>query len=106
MKTELMPFTEKMIPDAGELVAQRHKRNRMNLPLLPARFEDASVSVKAVEELWKKKFRNGYAAFRDGKMVAYLLGNFAVQSWGRCGYVYLPGYALADGESVTTIQDL
>ena len=39
-------------------------------------------------------------------MTAYLLGDFTVQPWGRCGYVYLPGYALAEGESVTTIQDL
>ena len=39
-------------------------------------------------------------------MTAYLLGDFTVQSWGRCGYVYLPGYALAEGESITVIQDL
>jgi ribosomal protein S18 acetylase RimI-like enzyme len=28
------------------------------------------------------------------------------QSWGRCGYVYLPGYAVAEGESPALIQDL
>jgi hypothetical protein len=64
------------------------------------------VAAKAVEALWQKKFKNGYAAFRDGKMVAYLLGDFTVHSWGLCGYVYLPGYALADGESVAAMQDL
>lgn len=106
MKPEIKSFTEEMIPEAGILLAQRHKRNRANLPLLPARFEDSQIAVKAVQALWQKKFKNGYAAFRDGKMTAYLLGEFTIQSWGRCGYVYLPGYALADGESLMTIQDL
>ena len=106
MKVEIKPFTAEMIPEAGNLLAQRHKRNLAKLPLLPVRFVDSAVSTKAVETLWQKKFKNGYAAFRDGKMTAYLLGEFVVQSWGRCGYVYLPGYALAEGESMTTLQDL
>jgi ribosomal protein S18 acetylase RimI-like enzyme len=106
MKTEYLPFTEKMILEAGSLLAQRHKRNRKSLHLLPARFEDPQVTVKAVEALWQKKFKSGYAAFRDGKMVAYLLGDTTVQPWGRYGYVYLPGYALADREGVGSIQDL
>lgn len=106
MKVEIRSFTEEMIPEAGNLLAQRHKRNRVSLTLLPARFEETQVAVKAVEALWQKKFKNGYAAFRDGKMVAYLLGDFTIQPWGRCGYVYLPGSALAEGESIMTIQDL
>ncbi|HET7144386.1 MAG TPA: hypothetical protein VFI68_10235, partial [Anaerolineales bacterium] len=106
MKTEFIPFTENMIPEAGKLLAERHNRNRVRLPLLPVRFEDSSVATKAVEALWQKKSRNGYAALRDGQMVAYLLGDFTVQPWGRCGYVYLPGYALADGESTEAVQDL
>jgi ribosomal protein S18 acetylase RimI-like enzyme len=106
MKTEIKSFTEEMIPEAGNLLAMRHKRNRASLPLLPARFENANIAVKAVQALWQKKFKNGYAAFRNGKMTAYLLGDFTVQSWGRCGYVYLPGYALVEDESVATMQDL
>jgi GNAT superfamily N-acetyltransferase len=106
MKTEYLPFNDQMIAEAGRLLAARHKRNRAVLPLLPARFEDADVAAKAVETLWKKKFKNGYAAFRDGKMKAYLLGEFVNQSWGRDGYVYLPGYALDEGESAATLQDL
>ena len=106
MKAEIKSFTAEMIPEAGSLLAERHKRNRKKLPLLPARFEDPQVAINAVETLWQKKFKNGYAAFRDGKMTTYLLGDFTVQSWGRCGYVYLPGYALAEGESIATIQDL
>ncbi|MFN8412602.1 MAG: GNAT family N-acetyltransferase [Anaerolineales bacterium] len=106
MKTEFLPFTEKMIPEAGRLLAQRHKHNRTIQPLLPARFEDEGVSTKAVEALWQKKLKSGYAAFRNGKMIAYLIGEFLVQPWGRCGYVYLPGYALAESESTNILQDL
>ncbi len=87
-------------------MAERHTRNRKNLPLLPARFEDAQIASKAVEALWQKKLKNGFAAFRDGKMVAYLIGETTTQPWGRSGYVYLPGYALAEAESPAVVQDL
>jgi len=106
MKTEYLPFTEKMIPDAGKLLANRHKRNRKSLPLLPPRFEEPSVATKAVEALWGKKHKYGYAAFSDGKMIAYLIGETMTLPWGRSGYVYLPGYALAEGENPSIMQDL
>jgi len=106
MSIEIKPFTQEVIPLAGELLSLRHKRNRAQFPLLPARFEDARVAVKAVNTLWEKKLKHGYAAFRDGKMVAYVIGEYTTQPWGRCGYVYLPGYALAENESAGIIQDL
>ena len=106
MKTELLPFRGEMIPDAGKLLAKRHTCNRRNLPLLPTRFEDPQISAKAVETLWQEKFSSGYAAFRNGKMTAYLIGSFADQPWARSGYVHLHGYALDDGESIATLQDL
>ena len=106
MKTKLEPFTHAMLSEASMLLAKRHQRNRKTNPLLPIRFEKQKVAEQALEALWQKKFRNGYTAFRNRKMVAYLLGDFTVQPWGRCGYVYLPGYALAEGESVSTLQDL
>lgn len=106
MKTEIKPFTQEMIPLAGEILSQRHKRNRVQLPLLPVQFEDPRVGVKAVSAMWEKKFKYGYAAFRDEKMTAYLIGEYITQPWGRCGYVYLPGYALIENESTAIIQDL
>lgn len=105
-KTKLLPFTKEMIPAAGKLLAKRHAGNRASLPLLPERFDDIQVATGAVEALWGKKFKNGYAAFRNRDMTAYLLGNPTTQPWARCGYVYLPGYALAEGESPAAIQDL
>jgi len=106
MKTEYIPFTKEMIPDAGKLLAERHTHHRKSLPLLPARFEDPQVATKAVEALWQKKLKNGYAACRAGKMVAYLIGETMTPPWGRSGYIYLPGYALAEDESPAVLQDL
>jgi GNAT superfamily N-acetyltransferase len=106
MKTRIVAFTEDHIPEAGRLLALRHQNDRRKQPLLPERFLDSAVATGAVNALWQEKFRNGYAAFRDGKMVAYLIGEYALQPWGRCGSVYLPGYALVEGESRTIIQDL
>lgn len=106
MKFEILPFTENMIPEAGRLLAERHKRNRLMLPLLPARFEDPLVAAKAVELLWRRKVTNGYAAFRNGKIVAYLIGECTTQFWARCGYIYLHGNALAADESPSILQDL
>jgi GNAT superfamily N-acetyltransferase len=106
MKPEILPFSEEMIPAAGELLAARNARDRADLPLLPARFEAAEMATVAVAATWAKKYRHGYAAFRDGSMTAYLLGEHTAQPWARCGYVHLPGYALAEDESPRTLQDL
>lgn len=106
MKTEYLPFSTEMIPEAGNLLAKRHRCNRQVLPLLPAKYEDSQAASRALENVWRSQFRNGYAAFRNGQMLAYLIGDFEEQPWARSGYVYLPGYALAEGEGVAVLQDL
>jgi GNAT superfamily N-acetyltransferase len=106
MKTEFLPFSNEMIPEAGKLLAERHKCNRERLPLLPARFEEADAATRAVKSMWQEKYRNGYAAFRDGRMIAYLVGKTSTDPWGRAGYAYLPGYAVTDEEDAAVIQDL
>jgi GNAT superfamily N-acetyltransferase len=106
MKTEIVPFTDEMIPMAAELLSQRQKKNRQQSFLLPERFEDPQVAGQAVEALWQGKRKCGYAAFCNGTMAAYLIGETTTNSWGRAGYVYLPGYAIAAGESPRLLQDL
>jgi GNAT superfamily N-acetyltransferase len=106
MKIEYIPFRSEMIPEAAELLARRHRSDREKFPLLPKRFEEPQVASKAIEALWKEKHKNGFAALRAGKMVAYILGQSSTNPWGRSGYVYLPGYALENGESPAVIQDL
>jgi GNAT superfamily N-acetyltransferase len=78
----------------------------MKLPALPTRFEDTTVASRAVAALWQEKHKGGYAAFRNGKMIAYLIGETSTEAWGRSGYVYLPGHAVAEGASPSLVQDL
>ncbi|HJR78459.1 MAG TPA: GNAT family N-acetyltransferase [Anaerolineales bacterium] len=106
MKIEIGPFTKDLLADAGRLLAQRHKHHRALLPEFPSRFEDVAMTTKAIETLFEKNTFNGFAALRDGNLVAYLIGETMTQPWGRSGYVYLPGCALAEGESPALIQDL
>jgi RimJ/RimL family protein N-acetyltransferase len=106
VKTETLPFTSEMIPAAANLLSQRHKRNRQEFPLLPARFEDPQVASRAIQALWQEKLKGGYAVFCKGTMMAYLIGETTTHPWGRAGYVYLPGYGIADGESPRLLQDL
>ncbi len=96
MKIEYVPFTDNMLPTAADLLAARHARHRQAQPLLPKRFEDLASAAKAVAGVWHKKWSKGFAAVRNGRLVAYLIGETLTQPWGRSGYVYLPGYALAE----------
>lgn len=99
-------FTERMIPDASALLAQRHGRNRIELSELPVRFETMTETVKAIQTLQARQSASGFAAMRDGRLIAYLIGETIVQPWGRCGYIYLPGYGLAERETPEIFQDL
>lgn len=106
MTTKIMPLTEDMLPEAGSLLAQRHRRHRQELPSLSKRFENIDVATTALTKLFENKQASGYAAFRNQKMVAYLLGDNTSEPWGRCGWVRLPGSALTPDESPMLLQDL
>lgn len=106
MTLNLISFTHEYFPAAANLLARRHKSNRASFPALPARFEDANNALKAIEAVFAKKTSFGFAAVRDGKLTAYLIGETSTQPWARCGYVYLPGYGLAEDEDPTLMQDL
>lgn len=102
----IIPFTHALLPEAGALLAQRHRRHRAQLPELPARFETTQMAAQALELLLSQPTARGVAALRNGRLCAYLIGETTTQPWGRCGYSYLPGYGLAEGETPDLLQDL
>ena len=106
MKSEIVPFTSEMISAAADLLAKRHHCQRQRLPLLPLRFAETAVVGEALTSLLQKPTTSGHAAMRGGQMVAYLLGGWTVEPWGRCGWIHLPGSALAEGENAATLQNL
>ena len=49
-RVEIHPFTAEHLPDAGRLLAERHRRHRANRPELSPAFEDAAAAEKQVAE--------------------------------------------------------
>jgi len=107
MSLELVAFHEGHLPAAAELLARRHARDRLAMPLLPARFETARSAMAAVREVWHKPWTTGAAALRDGRLVGYLLGEarFDVLR-GRHVWAHLPGHALAEDAPPALYADL
>lgn len=96
MGADIIPFTDDWLPQAGALLAGRHRRDRQALPWLPARFADAEVAGNAVALAWRHAYPSGAAAVVDGRLVGYLLGDAVFDTLrGRHAWVRLPGYALA-----------
>ena len=48
MTIEIIPFQDELLPQAAELLAARHRRDRHMLPALPARFENQEAALKAI----------------------------------------------------------
>ena len=107
MSLELVAFHEGHLPAAAELLARRHARDRLAMPLLPARFEAGRSALAAVREVWHKPWTTGAAALRDGRLVGYLMGEarFDVLR-GRHIWAHLPGHALAEDAPADLYADL
>jgi ribosomal protein S18 acetylase RimI-like enzyme len=107
VSVRIVPFTDGLLPQAGELLARRHQRDRAILPGLPARFEGPAVAHKAIKAALRRKQAGGFAALEDGRLVAYLVGDMVIDNlWGRSGWVRTPGCARAPDVSVEIIRDL
>lgn len=107
MSLEIIPFHAALLPEAGTLLAQRHRRDRALLPELPSRFEEPAVACRAVTATWEKDEARGVAAVRDGQLLGYLIGELAIgQVWGRSAWVRLPGCAVAPDQSAELVRDL
>lgn len=107
MTLEIIPFHEELLPQAAELLAQRHRRDRASLPELPARFEEAATAGKALEAALQREHAGGFAALAGGRLAAYLVGDMAIDSvWGRSGWVRTAGCAYNPDAGVEIVRDL
>ena len=73
-RLEVLPFDESHLPDAGRLLAARHRRHRAVEPHLPVRYEDAGTCASEVAAVLGSDDASGAVAVRDGRIVGYLLG--------------------------------
>lgn len=107
MPVEFIPFQDHHLPAAANLLAARHRQDRLRLPALPARFEAPAAALKAVESAWRKPGANGIAAYRQGQLTGYLLGSPVIDTLrGRTAWVFPAGHALEPMVDLDLYRDL
>jgi GNAT superfamily N-acetyltransferase len=100
-RLEVLPFDESHLPDASRLLAERHRRHRLDEPLLPARFEDPVACEPEVAALLAGDDASGSVAVRGGRVVGYLLGAPKPSgTWGDNVWVEAAGHAVEEAEDV------
>jgi ribosomal protein S18 acetylase RimI-like enzyme len=107
MTLEIIPFQPDHIPQAGRLLAARHRQDRRVHPALPARFEDGATAEAAVAAAWQRPHAAGVVARRDGQMLGYLISDLLLDEvWSRSAWVRLAGWALAAEAGWDLIGDM
>jgi hypothetical protein len=80
MSVTLVPFGEEHIGPAAALLAARHRRDRVNVPELPSKFEYAGDAEVVLQDLLNVDGTRGIVALRDGMAIGYLLGATELQA--------------------------
>jgi ribosomal protein S18 acetylase RimI-like enzyme len=107
MRFDFATFSDRYLDEAAGLLAQRHRRDRIARPLLPARFEEPAVARAAVEAAWRRPGARGVVALDEGWLAGYLISDAATEPVrGRCAWVRLAGHALAEGIDTELYRDL
>jgi hypothetical protein len=104
---DVIPFHDQFIEEAGAMLAQRHRRDRLRLPDLPASFEDAAAASAAASSTWQQAGVTGVAALRAGRLAGYLLGRPVIdETWGRSAWVRPAACALAPDEDAELVRTM
>ena len=107
MHIDIRPFQDHYIDAAGALLAECHRRDRLRLPELPARFENPAAATAAVAATWQQAGVSGVAALRAGRLAGYMLGRPLIdETWGRSAWVRPAGCALAPDEDAELARSL
>jgi GNAT superfamily N-acetyltransferase len=97
-RLEVRPLAADDLPAAAALLAARHRAHRSAVPALSALYEDAAEAEKVLPSLADS---SGAAAFRDGQMVAYVLGSTKTSpAWGPNMWIESAGTAASDPEAL------
>jgi ribosomal protein S18 acetylase RimI-like enzyme len=103
---EIVPFSDDQLDQAAGLLAQRHQQHRAAEPLLPQRFEDAAAAREELETAWHAEGASGAAAFRDRRVVGYLVGAPRdAEVWGENVWVEYAGHAVRQAESIRDLYE-
>jgi ribosomal protein S18 acetylase RimI-like enzyme len=101
---EIKAFADDHLGDAAGLLAARHARHRAAEPGLSARWSEPAAAGEELTRVWKAPNASGAAAFRDGRLVGYLVGAPRDNPvWGDNVWIEAPGHAVEEAE---TARDL
>lgn len=75
MGTHILSFRHEHLEPAADLLAARHRLDRVHVAALPDEFEDASASLPALQDLLDDAGTEGVVAVRDGSVVGYMIGS-------------------------------
>jgi GNAT superfamily N-acetyltransferase len=100
-RLEVIPFDGSHLPDAGSLLAERHRRHRVAEPVLSPQYEDAAEAQAAVAGAFAAENASGAVGVRNGRVVGYLLGApKRADLWGANVWVESAGHAVEEPEDV------
>jgi GNAT superfamily N-acetyltransferase len=98
---EIRPLADEHLDDAAALLARRHARHLAVEPLLPDRYTNVGSARHMIEEAWRADDASGFAAFRSGRLVGYLLGSPRDDPiWGANVWIESGGHAVEEAEDV------
>lgn len=97
-----------MLDDAALIMSANYRSLRsQGLSLLPQRFEDQTYAREALRDLFRDPKAMGFAAFSEGRLMAYLIGTPAVNSIrGRHVWIHPAGLGVAPPVSLELLRDL
>ncbi len=100
-RLEVLPFDESHLPDAGRLLAARHRRHRRPSRTCPSASRTPGPARTQVAAVLGADDASGAVAVRDGRVVGYLLGAPKPSAvWGRNVWVESAGLAVEQAEDV------
>lgn len=91
------PFTADDIPDAGRLLAMRHRVHLERQPFLDSAYADEARAAAEVGMLWRTGAASGSVVLEAGQVVGYMLGvTKNRQRWGPNVWVESAGFFAPD----------
>lgn len=97
---EVRPFGPADLDPAAELLADRHRRHRLDWPALNPAYEEAGTIRPLIAALLEREGASGSIAFEEGRAVAYVLGAPRDAKWGANVWVEDAGSAGKDPEAI------
>jgi GNAT superfamily N-acetyltransferase len=98
---EVREFAPELIDDAASLLAERHRRQRIQTPALNELYAEPAGAYDELHALSEQKDASGAVALRAGEMAAYVLGvRRADEKWGPNIWIEAAGHAASEPEAI------